>query len=328
MIAVTGANGLLGSFIVRQLLSLDEPFLALKRASSDISLLDDVNKQITWRDADILDPVALDEALAGVTHVIHAAAMVSYNPRAAGLLYNINVIGTRNVVNACLGNNVKKLLHISSVAALGRLKGMKQIDEHQKWTENAANSTYGETKYLAELEVFRGHEEGLDITILNPSVILAPADWNRSSAKLFKYVWDEKPFYADTHLNYVDVRDVADAACRLLYANTPGERFIVNAGVIRLNEFLQRTADRFRKRSPRIKVNRFFLRLIAWLETQRSNLAGTEPLVTRETARLAGAEFLYNNEKIKKHLQLDFQTIDETLEWCCKYYLDRFALKK
>ncbi len=328
MIAVTGANGLLGSFIVRKLRALDQPFVAIKRKSSDLSLLNDIQDCITWREADILDPVALDEALRGVTQVIHAAAMVSYNPRAAASLYKINVLGTRNVVNACLHNEVKKLVHISSVAALGRLKGMKQIDEHQKWTENAANSTYGETKYLAELEVFRGHEEGLDITILNPSVILAPADWNKSSAKLFKYVWDERPFYVDTHLNYVDVRDVADAACRLLTSDFPGERFIVNAGVISLNEFLKRTAVRFRKRSPRIKLNRFFLRIIAWLETHRSRLVGAEPLITRETARLAGTEFLYNSEKIKKHLQLDFQTIDETLEWCCKYYLDRFALKK
>ncbi len=328
MIAVTGANGLLGSFIARKLLELDQPFVAVKRATSDVSLLDDVNDRITWRDADILDTVALDEAFNGVTHVIHAAAMVSYNPRAAASLYKINVIGTRNVVDACVGNGVAKLLHISSVAALGRLKGMKQIDEHQKWTESTSNSTYGETKYLAELEVFRGHEEGLDIAILNPSVILAPADWNKSSAKLFKYVWDERPFYVDTHLNYVDVRDVADAACRLLRSDASGERFIVNAGVIALNEFLQRTAVRFQKRSPRIRVNRFFLQMIAWLEMQRSRILGAEPLITRETARLAGAEFLYNSEKIKKHLQLDFQSIDETLEWCCKYYLDRSTLKK
>lgn len=328
MIAVTGANGLLGSFIVRKLLQQDEPFVALKRTNSDTSLLDDVTEQVQWRNADVLDTVALEEALRDVTHVIHAAGMVSFNPRAAGALHNVNVIGTRNVVNACLAHEVKKLIHISSVAALGRLKGARQIDEHQKWTESSLNSTYAETKYLAELEVFRAQEEGLDITILNPSVILAPADWTKSSAKLFKYVWDEKPFYVDSHINFVDVRDVADAAYRLLAADFPGERFIINAGAMPLNEFLSRTAVRLNKRSPSIRVNRFFLKMLAFTEAIRARLIGTEPLITRETARIADTEFLYANEKIKNRLQFTFQTIDETLEWCCKYYLARTSAKK
>lgn len=328
MIAVTGANGLLGSFIVRKLLEQGERFIALKRTDSDTSLLEDVNDRIEWRDADILDTLALDEALSGATHVIHAAAMVSFNPRAAAALHRINVIGTRNVVNTCLTNKIKKLIHISSVSALGRLKDTKQIDEHQKWSESALNSTYGETKYLAELEVFRGHEEGLNITILNPSVILAPADWTKSSAKLFKYVWDEKPFYVDSHINYVDVRDVAEAAYKLLKAEFPGERFIINAGVMPLNEFLKRTAVRFSKKSPWIKVNRSIIRLIAFVEAIRARLIGVEPLITRETARIADNEFLYDNEKIKTRLKFNFQSIDETLEWCCKYYLARTSLKK
>ncbi len=328
MIAVTGANGLLGSFIVRKLLKRNERFVAIKRSNSDTSLLDDVNGQIEWRDADILDTVALDEALQGATHVIHAAAMVSFNPRASKSLYRINVLGTRNVVDACLNHGVMKLVHISSVAALGRLKGMKQIDEHQKWTESTLNSTYGETKYLAELEVFRGHEEGLNTTIINPSVILAPADWTRSSAKLFKYVWDERPFYADSHINFVDVRDVAEAVYQLLRADFPGERFILNAGVMSFNDFLRRTAIRFNKKSPSIRVNHFFLKLIAFAETVRARLIGAEPLITRETARSAGTQYLYINEKIKNSLQFDFQPIDETLEWCCKYYLARTSLKK
>ena len=328
MIAVTGANGLLGSFIVRKLVEQKERFVALKRTDSDTSLLKDLHDKIEWRDADLLDTLALDEAFSGATQVIHAAAMVSFNPRVATKLHRINVMGTRNVVNACLTHNIKKLIHISSVAALGRLKDKKQIDEHEKWSESALNSTYGETKYLAELEVFRGHEEGLNVTILNPSVILAPADWNKSSAKLFKYVWDEKPFYVDSHINYVDVRDVAEAAYKLLKADFPGERFIINAGAMPLNEFLQRTAVRFSKRSPWIKVNRSILKMIAFVEVIRARLIGVEPLITRETARIAGSEFLYANEKNKTRLQFNFQSIDETLEWCCKYYLERISVKK
>jgi dihydroflavonol-4-reductase len=190
------------------------------------------------------------------------------------------------------------------------------------------NSTYAESKYLAELEVFRAHEEGLDTVILNPSVILAGADWNKSSAKLFKYVWDERPFYIDSYLNYVDVRDVADAAYRLLRAHYPGERFILNAGSIALPEFLSRMAVRFSKKPPAFRLNKTLLRLVAMGESVRSWIRRAEPLITRETARLAGTHFIYRNEKIKKRLNFEFQTIDQTLEWCCEYYMNRLKVKK
>lgn len=314
---------MLGSFIVRKLLALGEPFIALKRRNSDISLLADVQPSIQWRDADILDPVSTGEALENVSEVIHAAAVVSFNPRDARRIFRVNVEGTRNVVNACLNGQVKKLVYISSVAALGRLKGQTEIDEGQKWTDNPLNTTYAESKYLAELEVFRAHEEGLNTVILNPSVILAGADWNKSSAKLFKYVWDERPFYIDSFLNYVDVRDVADATYRLLRADLRGERFILNAGAIALPEFLNKMAVRFSKKPPAMRLNKTVLRLVAASESVRSWLSRSEPLITRETARLAGTRFLYRNEKIKKQLNFEFQTIDQTLEWCCEYYMNQ-----
>jgi nucleoside-diphosphate-sugar epimerase len=208
MIAITGGNGLLGSFIIRELINTNQPFVAFKRNNSDISLLRDVSEKITWRDADVLDPVSLNEALNDITHVIHAAAIVSFNPRDAKKIYNVNVLGTRNITNACLNAGVRRFVHISSVAALGRQKDQTIIDEQNKWIDNPLNSTYAESKYYAELEVFRAQEEGLSTVIINPSVILAPTDWTRSSAQLFKYVYDEKSFYIDGSLNYVDVRDV------------------------------------------------------------------------------------------------------------------------
>lgn len=312
---------MLGSFIVRKLLAQGEPFIALKRKNSDVSLLADVQSSIQWKDADILDPVSTGEALENVSEVIHAAAMVSFNPRDARKIFRVNVEGTRNVVNACLDGQVKKMVYISSVAALGRLKGQAEIDEGQKWTDNPLNSTYAESKYLAELEVFRAHEEGLNTVIVNPSVILAGADWNKSSAKLFKYVWDERPFYVDSFLNYVDVRDVADATYRLLRADHRGERFILNAGAIALPEFLNKMAVRFSKKPPAMRLNKTVLRLVAAGESVRSWLSRSEPLITRETARFAGTRFLYRNEKIKKQLNFEFQTIDQTLEWCCEYYM-------
>src|SRR5687767_14965610 len=120
MIAVTGANGLLGSFIVRELIARNEPFVALKRSGSDTSLLADVATQIIWRNGDVLNPVELEDALEGVTKVVHTAAVVSFNPRRANFVMDINVQGTRNLINECQAKGIKRFVHISSVAALGR----------------------------------------------------------------------------------------------------------------------------------------------------------------------------------------------------------------
>jgi dihydroflavonol-4-reductase len=328
MIAVTGANGLLGSYIVRRLIAEQKEFVALKRSNSDLSLLSDVASKIKWIDADVTNPVTLEEAFADVTQVIHAAAIVSFNPRLSKKLFHVNVTGTRNVVNACLASGVKKLIHISSVAALGRLKGETTIDENHKWIDNPLNSTYAETKYLAELEVFRGQEEGLNTILVNPSIILAAADWSKSSAKLFKYVWDQKKFYAERDLNFVDARDVASAVVTLLEVDAPGERFILNAGTLRLHDFFSKIAGHFNRKAPTIKLSQSMLQVISRVEAVRSWFTRSEPLITRETARMAGSYFVYNNKKIRNQLNFEFQSIDETLKWCCDYYITLSNAKK
>jgi dihydroflavonol-4-reductase len=328
MIAVTGANGLLGSFIIRKLLAEKQDFIALKRAGSDTSLLAEFDSRINWRDGDVNDAVSLDEALRDASHVIHTAGLVSFNPRNKKKIFEVNVEGTRNVVNTCLHNNVSKLVHISSVSALGRMKGQTRINETNKWIDNPQHTNYAESKYLAEAEVFRGYEEGLSVAIVNPSVILAPSDWTKSSSKLFKYVWDEKPFYIDGNLNYVDVRDVTDAVWQLMNNAVNGERYVLNAGSIPFIDFFQAVASRFQKRAPRMQLNGIVLPMLARLESLRSKLTNSEPLITRETARLAGNHYLYQSDKIRKELDFKFQSLDETLNWCCEYYIRRFSAKK
>jgi len=328
MIAITGANGLLGSFVIRKLIQHNESFIAIKRKGSDVSLLNDVAEKITWRDADLLDPVSLSEGLKNVTHVIHTAAVVSFNPRKAKQVMDINVQGTRHVVNACLGHGIQRLVHISSVAALGRQKGQSIINENNKWVDTPMNSVYAKSKYLAELEVFRGQEEGISSVIINPSLILAGANWNQSSAQLFKYVWGQKPFYFDGFLNYVDVTDLTEIIYKLLHSNIEGERFIASAGKISYKDFFGMIAKEFNKKPPSIALAKSFLKIGAVVENFRSWIAGTEPGLTRETARLAGSEFLFENQKIRNRLNFDFQPIDKTLQRCCRYYIEKMKAKK
>jgi nucleoside-diphosphate-sugar epimerase len=271
--------------------------------------------------------VSLQEAFQDCTHVVHAAAIVSFNPRRKKKIFDVNVEGTRHVVNACLNQGVRRLVHISSVAALGRQKGQQNIDETSKWAESPLNSIYGESKYLAELEVFRAQEEGLSTVIVNPSVILAPADWNKSSAQLFKYIWNERAFYAQGSFSYVDVRDVANAVVRLIDTPVENERFILNAGAIAYEDFFKQVAHHLHRKPPYIKLSKKVLRIAATIEAVRAWFVNSEPLLTRESARLVGTRFLYDNRKITKVLNLQFQTIDQSLQWCCEYYMAKFDSK-
>ena len=323
MIAVTGANGLLGSYLVRTLLRNEEPFLAIKRKGSDISLLGDVNEKITWCDADILDVVSLNDAFKNVTHVIHSAAVVSYNPTRARQVMDVNVQGTRNVVNACLANGVNRIVHVSSVAALAAQKGQSTVTEENKWVESQYQSVYGKSKYLSELEIFRGQEEGISSVIVNPSLILADANWDNSSAQVFKYIWKQSPFYSDGAVNYVDVVDVANIIYALLRMPVEAERFIVSAGKISYKELFGLIAKGYGKKTPSIRVTKTFLRIGAYFEMLRAIVSGAEPRLTKETARIAGADFLFENRKIVNHLNFEFQPIDETLQWCCEYYTEK-----
>lgn len=321
MIAVTGSSGLLGSFIVRKLTDMNEPFVAFRRKDSDISLLKDLDNRIDWRYCDVCDPVSLEEALHGVTTVIHAAAVVSFNPRDEKKMFQVNVDGTRNLVNACLHNGVRRLVHVSSIAALGRQKDASVIDESNKWSDDASNTAYAESKYMAELEVFRGQEEGLSTVIVNPSVILAPANWHQSSAQIFRYIWKERPFYFNATLNVVDVRDVVDIIYQLMLTPNEAERFIINAGTISVKDLFNKIASSFNKKSPSIAVSKTLLKLVAVAEEMRTFFTGTTPLLTRETARLAGTNIFCNNQKVKDVLNYEFRSIDATLHWCCEYYL-------
>ncbi|MFZ2907177.1 MAG: NAD-dependent epimerase/dehydratase family protein [Cyclobacteriaceae bacterium] len=328
MIAVTGATGLVGSYIVRTLHKNNIPFVALRRSGSDLSALSDLQDKINWREADITDPVSLQQAFQDVTGVIHAAGYVSFNPHKTRTIFQINTEGTRHVVNACLAGSVKRLLHISSIAALGRQKDQTLLNEENKWVNNTFNGQYAESKYKAELEVFRGQEEGLSTVIVNPSVILGFSNWDKSSTQLFKYVWKEKPFYINRSLNYVDVRDVADCCLQLFNGSFEGERYILNAGTVPLKTFFDKTAAALMKKAPGIKVNATLARILAEVELLRCRIMRAEPFITRETARSIDTHFQYDNQKVKKALNFSFQTIDATLQWCCEQYTLQHRIKK
>jgi dihydroflavonol-4-reductase len=330
-ILITGANGLVGSAVARRFLVAGHEVFALICAKSDMSLLKDFSERIQLIEGDILDIPSLENAIQQVDYVIHAAAIVSFAPRDRNNLYKVNVEGTANIVNVCLENpNLKKLCFVSSVAALGRPSNIdfdKEIiiDENQKWEDSPLNSHYAKSKYLAECEIWRGEAEGLNIVIVNPSMILGEGNWEKSSTQIFKYVFDEKKYYTLGLLNYVDINDVAEAIFQLTLSDIAGERFILSAGTITYKNLFDKIANAFGKPCPNKLVNPSITAILWRIEAIRSWITGKAPLITKETAKTSRTKFAYNNEKfLKARANLfNYTEIDETIWRVC----EKLALK-
>lgn len=317
MILVTGGTGLLGTHLI---LALHQQGMAVK-ALYRSGIPDVVKDKATWVQGDILDVIALEQAMQGVTHVYHVAGYVSFRPQDKALLHQINVEGTANVVNACLDAGIEKLVHVSSVAALGRIRENEAITERMNWTEETSNSEYGKTKYLAELEVWRGVGEGLNAVAVNPTIIIGEyGDWSKGSMQLFETLYKGFPFYSMGQTGFVDANDVAAAMIALMNSNITGERFIVSAENISYRDFFNMVSDAFGSKRPSIAITPFRA-AIAWrLFKLKKLLTGKDPLVTKETAGTSLAKVSFDNGKLLHALSgFRYQKIETAVQRICNY---------
>ena len=322
MVLVTGGTGLVGSYLLHRLVQMQEPLRALRRENSDLSLVADIADQIEWIEADILDVTALAGAFEGATKVYHAAAMVSYDPEKKEEMMLVNVEGTTNIVNLCLDFNVRKLLHVSSIAALGRKKTEQKIDEKTVWEDSKYNSPYGVSKFRAEREVWRGIAEGLDAVIINPSVIIGAGKWNETSTQLIPSIDKGMMFYPPGITGYVDVRDVSEIAIDLMESDIVNERFIVNSENLSFKNIFTLIAENLNKKPPTIKAQKWMAGAAYRLLKLRNVFTGKPPLITRELVRNLGNKYYYDNSKIKKALGYSFIPMNESVADAAAAYLE------
>lgn len=324
MVFVTGGSGLIGSFLIPALVARGLSVRALYRNQiPDIPSAD----QVEWVEGDLRDSLAIQQAVQGVNHVFHCAGLVSYAPQDEEALLQVNVEGTAVLVDACLMQHGIRFCHVSSVAALGGAaastpavagSGPLVVSEEAKWDLGASHSAYAASKYLGELEVWRGISEGLSAVIVNPSVILSPADWNRSSTRLFQYAYNEHLFYTPGNINVVDVRDVVAAMLRLtLDLAVRGERYVLSAAALPLHDFLTQAAKCFGKKPPTTAVPDWAAEAIWRVEHVRSLLTGARPLITKDTARAGRRALQYQATKVQQATGLTFRPVAETIAWCC-----------
>ena len=322
MILVTGGTGFLRAYIIKNLIEKGHSVRAIRRSSAlPFFIPPDIFRKVEWVTGDVLDMVSLDDAMKGIQTVIHSAAIVSFTRDMRSLMYQVNVEGTANVVNAALENRVERLLHISSIAALGRTTHEETVNEEKKWENNKNNTHYAISKHEAEMHVYRGFAEGLEGLILNPSTILGFGNWHQSSCSIFRNAYREFPWYTQGINGFVGVEDVAEVCERLMVSGYTQRKFIVNAENRKFRELFDMIADGFNRKRPYREATPF-IGEVAWrLEKLKSFLTGKKPLLTRETAKVAHSRTSFSNEALREALpQFQFTPLETVIKNACEKY--------
>jgi nucleoside-diphosphate-sugar epimerase len=320
MILVTGGTGFLGNHLLQKLSMQHKPVRAMYRPSSVLKINKEL-KHVEWVEGDVLEVDSICSAMQGITEVYHVAAMVSFDKRQHAIMRKINVDGTENMVNMALENKIQKFGYISSVAVLGRGSQMNYMDENSEWERSKFNSQYALSKMLAEREVFRGAAEGLNVAIVNPSVIIGSGDWQGSSTALFSTIYKGMPFYSTGTNGFVDVDDVTECIIQLMDKNIFGERFILNENNYTYQQIFNWIAASLQVKKPSIKVTKWMSELAWRLEYLKTIVTGKTGLVTKETATTALLHNFYANQKITDKLNYQFTPIEQSIQKAGKLFL-------
>ncbi len=324
MILVTGGTGLVGAHLLLNLAENEAAVRAIFRQADAIektkSLFQLYQKEylfsrIDWVQADIIDVSSLVKPFQNIDYVYHCAGLISYDPNDEDLLRKVNIEGTANIVNFCIDFKIKKLCHVSSIAALGNLApNEKQITETTEWNPEIPQSDYAISKYGAEMEIWRGQQEGLDVVIVNPGVIFGAGFLSQGSGLFFSEIKKGFPFYTNGSTAFVSVTDVVTIMILLMKSEIVGERFTVVSENRTFKEVIFSIAENLKVSKPKVEAKPW-MSSIAWrLDWLVSTFFKTKRRLSKYTAHsLHNSDFI-SNKKIKKALNYEFQSIDSVIK--------------
>jgi nucleoside-diphosphate-sugar epimerase len=337
VILISGSTGFLGAHMACYLLLHHKKIRLIRRESASLAdfekifnyyfnhFSNDVKntlfQSINWVEADILAVPELAEAFLGITEVYHCAAMVSFVQADKEKMEKTNVEGTANMVNLALANGIEKFCYISTIAAIGRSLNGATIDENCKWENTKLNSNYAISKYKAEMEVWRAKEEGLNVCIVNPGVILGYGNFTKGSIVLFNSIYKGMPFYTNGINGYIDVQDITKICLQLMEQNIFGQRYILVSQSISIKDLFYNMAKYLNVKPPKTLITPI-LSEIAWrLFSVVRFFKLSSFSLTKETARASQKQYFYNNGKIIKVLNFEFKTVERTIKEVCSQFL-------
>ena len=334
MILVTGGTGLVGSHLLFNLIKNGNEVKAIYRRKHKLESVKKVfsyysedfevlYNKIQWIEADINDIPALEIAFKDVTYVYHCAAFVSFEPDKYRVLRKINIEGTANIVNLCISNKIKKLCYVSSVAAIGNLPDPEQFsNEETSWNPEEDHSVYAITKYGAEIEVWRGTQEGLDAVMVNPGIVLGPGYWRSgSSGSLIPLIYKGFPFYASGVAGYVDVWDVINVMNQLMNSSIKNERYILVSEHLSFKEFHSKVAKALNIKPSTKEASTLMLEIYWRLDWLNHKLRGKRRKLSKQLVKAIRSKRCYDNSKIKQALNYEFIPVDDSIKKVSEYFI-------
>jgi nucleoside-diphosphate-sugar epimerase len=331
MILVTGGTGLVGAHLLLHLLRNDIPIRAIHRKGSDLKRIErvfgyyvnnptELFKRIDWVETDLSDIPVLETAFKNVDYVYHAAALISFDPNDYELLMKTNAEGTANIVNLCIANTIKKFCYVSTIGAIGKSLNDAIATEENEWNDQAAN-VYGRSKYAAEIEVWRGAQEGLPVVMVNPGVIVGPGFWGSGSGTLFSTANKGYKFYPPGGTGFISVHDVIRMMVTLMDSPIKNERYISVAENLSFQEILTRITEKLGKPQPKKKLKFWQLEIGRIADAIWNLLTGHGRRITKNSIRSMKRPEIYSNEKVKEALNFEFVPLDAIIKLSC----DRFT---
>ena len=332
MILVTGSTGLVGSHLLYRLVASNESVRAIYRNEIKLNQVKQVFScysedyealfnSIDWVKADILDIPSLTDAFEGITHVYHCAAMVSFEPNKYHQLRKTNIEGTANIVNICLAHNIDKLCYVSSIATLSSDAKNDVITEESVWNPEADNNVYAITKYGAEMEVWRGTQEGLNAVMVNPGVILGAGIWDEGSGSLFKKARKGLKFYTQGTVGLIAVEDVVEIMVTLLKSDIKNERFVLIAENWTYKDFLQAICKATSQKSPQKLAKPWLLGILWRLDWLMHTLFGKRRQLTKHLSTSLSTKKSYSSTKVTEALNFEFKAIEKSIIEIGRLYL-------
>jgi len=312
-VAVTGASGLLGGNLAAELAAAGHHVVAIRRAGTKVAHLEDV--AIEWHDAELGATAAMTRAFSGAACVFHCAAAVSVKRAVTPEMTATNVTGTANVIDAVVEAKVPRLVHTSSVVAVGLSTDGRPCDETATWNFEAEGlvDAYAITKRRAE-DVVHGARDRVDAVIVNPTYMFGPRDARPSSGRLIvDVVRNRVPGWTPGYNNFVDVRDVARGMIAAWQRGRRGERYILAGHDMTYGDVMRAIAAAAGTRPPRLRVPR----PAAWLFGKWGDLverSGREPVVNSTQIRYAYTDrFRFHSDKAARELGYHYGPLEPAL---------------
>lgn len=333
MILVTGGTGLVGSHLLYHLTQENGAVRAVYRTEKSLDAVkkvfsyytadvDTSFSKIEWLKADITDVPSMIPVFEGVHEVYHCAALISFDPKDYREMRKVNIHGTAIMVNLAIDADVKKLCYVSSIAAIGDDVKKEIATEENEWNGNENNHGYAITKYGGEMEVWRASQEGVDVIVVNPGVILGSGFWNSGSGKLFTQIHEGFSFYAEGITGFVGVEDVAKAMTTLMKSDVKNERFILISENRSFKDVLFAIADAFKRPRPNKSVKKWQSGLFWRWEWLVSKLTSRAPRMSKHSAKSLHSKIYYSSEKVQNAISFQFEELEQTIQRTCKHFLD------